>query len=89
MNSIAVVRALSTSTSSSAFRRERAPREREAEGAEGADAGAFGGREDAAVDAAHDEDEERGDGPDVLDRVQPLAPAGALGARAGLRIAPA
>ena len=40
--------------------------------AEGADPGPFGGREDAAVDAAHDDDEEHGDRPDVLERHEPL-----------------
>ncbi len=84
-----VVRALSTRTLKQHLQAQHAPRQRKAECAKSADAGAFGGGEDAAVDAAHDDDEQRGDGPDFLECEQSLGPRRALGVRAGRRVAPA
>ena len=63
--------------------------QREHEGAEGADAGAFGGGEDAAVDAAHGEGEQGRHRPDLAQRLQSIAPARPFRRRPGLRVAPA
>jgi hypothetical protein len=62
---MAVVRALSTSTSKSTFRVERAPHQGEEEGTRGADAGTLGGGEDAAVDAAEYHDHQQRHAPDA------------------------
>ena len=88
VNSIAVVRALSTSTCARTDQRERTAREREHEGAERADRRAFGHREDAAVDAAHHQREEHDNTPDAAQGAPAVRPCGALAARPGSGIAP-
>ena len=85
VNSIAVVRTLSTSTSYSTFSVKRAAQQREEEGARGADARAFGGGEHAAVDAAQHHHHQQRHAPDVAQRAQALGPGGALGRRPGRR----
>ena len=67
---------------------ERAARQREAERAEGTDSRAFRRREHAAIDAAHDDDEQHRHRPHAPERVEPLAPGGALAARPRGRIGP-
>src|SRR5207249_11148045 len=54
----------------------------------GAHGGAFGRGEEAAIDPAHDEKEEGGHRPHVLERQQALAPARALAGRTRGGIAP-
>ena len=53
---------------------QRPPRQREAQRPERAHARAFGGREDAAVDAAHHHDEEHRDRPHILERARAAGP---------------
>src|SRR5262245_49609370 len=67
---------------------QRAPPQREDHGAEGAHAGTLGGGEQAAVDPAHDEEEQGGHRPDVTEGEPALAPARALAGRARGRVPP-
>ena len=67
---------------------ENPARQREAEPAEGPDPRAFRGREDAAVNATHDDDKEHQYRPHALERHEPLCPSRALAAGPRGRIGP-